>query len=191
MKNIKLKSGKVLKVIQDDMAESPRSWDNLSKMIFFGKHSHLGDSHNFKSNDYEGFEEMKSAIVKELDAAVIVPIYGYSHGSLTISTKPFSCQWDSGQLGFAVVTKEDIRKNYSIKRVTKKYVEKAEKHIEGEVETLEQFISNEIYGFILEDENEEEIDSCWGFYGDNVLENGIIDNFDKDTADEVRQALAA
>lgn len=189
MQKIELSNNRVLKVEQDTFGDSPRSWCNLAKMIFFGNHSHLGDDHEFNANDYNGWEENKADVSKKLDAAVIVPIYAYSHSGMTIATTPFSCPWDSGQLGFAVVTKADLRENYSIKRVTEKYKEKALEHIEGEVKTLDQFISGDVYSFTIEKDGEHE-DSCGGFFGDNILENGMLDHIEESICEEIKKALA-
>lgn len=61
--------------------------------------------------------------------------------------------------------------------------------MEGEVEVYDQYLRGEVYGYNLyrlgdagDDEDEEfdeddaeEADSCWGFFGDDLLENGIPD----------------
>ena len=39
------------------------------------------------------------------DAVFTRPIYAYIHGDITLSAKPFSCPWDSGQIGFQVITR--------------------------------------------------------------------------------------
>ena len=41
------------------------------------------------------------------------------------------------------------------------------------------------YGFILEKPDGEHIDSCWGFYGDNIETNGILDNIGQSYQDLV------
>ncbi len=185
METYSLLNGRTLKVVQDSSPESPRTWDNLSKMIFFGSYSHLGDKHNVNSNNFNSFDELAHAIAEDMDVAVVKPIYMYSHSGQTISTKPFGCRWDSGQLGFAIVTKEAIRKEYSTKRVTQKYRDLAEKVLEGEVEVLDQYICGDVYGYIVEDENGVEEDSCWGFYGSDVEENGILDYLNEEDRQHV------
>lgn len=63
--------------------------------------------------------------------------------------------------------------------------ERAREVLEGEVEVYDQYLTGDVYGCSLyeadipEDDSEpdwEEIDSCWGFYGSDILENGIEDN---------------
>ena len=97
---------------RDQWAESPRTaFDNLSTFIFLGKHSNLGDKHDLHG-DFGSFKGHEKAIRKAYDVAVLMPVYAYIHSGMTISTEPFSCPWDSGQLGFAIVTKQAIRENF-------------------------------------------------------------------------------
>ena len=54
----------------------------------------------------------------------------------------------------------------------------------GEVEVYDQYLRGEVFGyqvFIFDEETdvwEETDESCWGFYGDDLMENGILDNID-------------
>jgi len=166
-----------LKVYQDSDTESPREWSNVSKMIFLGKYSHLGDDHEFKNEDTDNWDDFEKLIKRKLNVATITKVYGYSHGGLSISTTPYQCRFDSGVLGFAVVTKELIRENWNIKRVTKKYIELADKMVEGEVETLNKYINNEVYSFRIEDKDGEVIDSCGGFYDMDDIQDHVDEMF--------------
>jgi len=192
IKTFDLPNNRKLKIFYDTTPSSPREWDNLTKMIFIGKHSHLGDKHDFHEN-HESFEAHQNHIAKELGAVYIAPIYAYIHSGMTISTKPFGCQWDSGKLGWVVITKEAIRDCWGIKRVTQKYIEKAINQIEGEVEILDQYIKGDVYGFEVVKittcnkscEHEEHEDSCWGFYGYDIEKNGILDYLSDEDKKEV------
>lgn len=169
----------VLKVYYDNDAENPREWDNLSKMVCFHHSYSLGDEHNYRVFDYHSWEDLKDAIEKDNDVAVILPLYMYDHSGITISTTPFSCPWDSGQIGWVYITKEDIRKEYNIKRVTKKYIEKATKILISEIKVYDDYLRGETYGFVLEKDGEE-IDSCWGFYGSDFCTNGMKEQIEKE-----------
>ena len=175
----KLTEGKTLTIETDDLCGSPRGgWGNLCKMIFIGNSSHLGDKHNFHET-YDSFEAHQEHIEKQLDVAFITPVYALVHGGMTISTTPFSCPWDSGKLGWVVMTKQTLRENYGVKRITKKLIEQAMIHVECEVKTLDSYIRGEVYWFKIEDENGDEVDSCGGFYGD-IEENGILEYLSED-----------
>jgi hypothetical protein len=155
-----LDNGKVLEIHYDSEPENPRNWDNISEFIFFHKRYTLGDSHKINPNDYSSFDEMVDANTKKGD--IVLPVYMYEHSGIAIATTPFNCRWDSGLLGFAVVRKEKIIKEYG--KNTKKNREIATKVLEGEIETYNQYLQGNVYGFKLKDKDGNELDSCWGFY---------------------------
>jgi hypothetical protein len=167
-----------LKVIHDYNAESPRAWDNIGTMVCFHNRYDLGDNHNYNADDYSGWGEMEKAIIKQDNVAVILPLYLYDHSGQSISTSPFSCRWDSGQVGFIVVSKKKALEEFGGKIVTKKLKERLEKILEGEVETYNKYIEGEVYGFQIVDEDDEVIDSCYGFYGTDFATNGMLDYID-------------
>jgi len=175
-----------IEIIQDCDPESPRTWDNLGTMVCFHGRYNLGDKHSYSSRDYDSWDEMEKAIIKNEDVAVILPLYLYDHSGITISTTSFDCRWDSGQIGFIFISKKKVREEYSINRITKEWKEKVTKYLEGEVEAYDQYLRGDIYGYKVSKisvcdlgcEHEEEIDSCWGFYGeDNAFEEakGIVE----------------
>lgn len=170
-------------------------------MIFFGRnYAHLGDKHNVKiENSYSSrrdfIDNAPAEIKKQIKGVVVCKaVHLYDHSGVSISTSfsyPFDCQWDSGTVGFVVVTKEDICKNFGVKRVTKKLIEKAEAIAEGEVETLNQYISGQVYGFEVlteEDGIETSEDSCWGFFGSDFATNGITDHLSEELAEALKAA---
>jgi hypothetical protein len=166
----KLSNGKTLEILVDNHPENPRNWDNMGTMVCFHRRYDLGDEHNYDHNDYSGWGEMEGAIIKNEKTAVILPLYLYDHSGITISTSPFSCQWDSGQIGFIFISKEKLKKEYGVKRVTNDLIKKAEKCLLGEVETYDQYLTGEVYGYRVIDEEGNEVDSCWGYYGDEGIE---------------------
>jgi len=177
-------NGKVLKIVRDESPESPREWDNLTKMIFFGNYRHLGEKHDFIKNQSfnsrdEFIVEGENILRKEIkDIAICYPVHLYNHGGVSISIDyeyPYTDRWDSGTIGFCIITKEDIRKNWGIKNVTKKYIQHADEILRSEINTLDNYISGEVYGFIIEDEDGNHIDSCFGFYGFDIKTNGMLE----------------
>jgi hypothetical protein len=167
-----------LKLVHDSSPETPRTWDNLGTMVCFHNRYDLGDNHNYNSDDYNNWEEMKKAIQKEENTAVILPLYLYDHSGISISTGAFSCRWDSGQIGFVLVSKKKALEEFGGKIVTKKLKERLEKILEGEVETYTQYVEGEVYGFQIVDEDDDIIDSCYGFYGSDFATNGMLDYID-------------
>lgn len=173
VKEIKMDS-RLIKIFIDENAFSPRENDNLGTMICFHKRYNIGDvGHQFKSSDYSSWEELEKDLVAN-GYAVILPIYMYDHGGVTISTSPFSCRWDSGQVGYIAVKKKKLYEEYGVKRLTKKIIDIAEGVLKAEIEEYDNYLQGNVYGFISYEEGEE-VDSCWGFIGDNFEENGLYD----------------
>jgi hypothetical protein len=163
----------LIEVEVDDNPDCPRGWDNLGTMVCFHNRYGLGDKHNYTHANYSGWDEMKKSIIKNENVGVILPLYLYDHSGITMNTTGFSCGWDSGRVGFVFVSKEKILKEFGGKIVTKKLKEKVTQNLIGEVETYDQYLRGDVYGYTiykiterdLGGENKEEVDSCWGYYG--------------------------
>ena len=53
-----------LEIIQDEIAESPRNWDNVCEMICFHDQYSLGDKHNYDNPDeFFGLRHLASMTV--------------------------------------------------------------------------------------------------------------------------------
>ena len=167
-----------LKIMQDTDTMSPREWDNIGQMVCFHKRYTLGDEHSYDSDDYNSWDEFEKALHKEHDIAVILPLYLYDHSGITMKTTGFSCRWDSGQVGFIFVTKDKVRKEYNVKRISKSLLDKVESLLKSEVYTYDQYLTGDTYFFELVDENGNTLDSCCGFFGRDPKENGMSDYVD-------------
>ena len=173
----KLENGNTVLIKCDESPESPRTWDNLAKIICFHSRYNIGDKHDYKHGDYSSYDEMAKDIIRKEDAAVIMPVYMFDHGNIQIATTPFSCPWDSGQIGWAVVSKEMARKEYSCKRVTKAIIAKITSVVEGEIETYSQYLEGDVYGYEETDSEGKDVGSCYGFFGSDPLKNGMQEHF--------------
>ena len=155
--------GFTIKIHPDEDAESPRtSCDNLGTMVCFHRRYNLGDKHDLRWQDFAGWAEIEAHLWKAMDAAVVLPLYLYDHSNITIRTTPFSCPWDSGQVGFIYVSKDAMRKEYG-KNITKERIANATEVLKGEVECYDTFLTGGYVGYVVEDEHGEHLDSCWGF----------------------------
>lgn len=185
IETIKLKDNKVLKIIQDSSDASPREWDNISEFICFHRNYKLGDDHSIDHEDYSSFQEMIEANTSPED--IVLSLYLYDHSVLSISSKPFSCRFDSGQIGYAVVKKETIIKEYGDDSIENR--ERALNVMLGEITTYDQYLQGDVYGFQLYEvsicdqghEHENLIDSCYGFYGTDFKTNGLFEHAGIDT----------
>jgi hypothetical protein len=150
--------------------EDPRNEDNAGIMACFHKRYNLGDKkdkHGLRHEDFSGWDAMEAHIYDELDAAVVLPLYLYDHSGITIATTPFSCPWDSGQVGFIYMTKKAARYNFGIKYVTKKILAKVTALLKGEVTTYDDYLKGDVYCVTVKDANGDVVDCCGGYYIDH------------------------
>ena len=162
----------IVKVVQDDNPCNPRTeWDNLCTMVCFHRRYNLGDrNHGFTP------ESIREYLSENRKTVFWKPLYLYDHSGITISTGPFSCPWDSGQVGYIFIERDRFLKEFGFKKMTKKAKERLEALLESEVETYDNFLTGEVYGYMVEEEEDGNIvDSCWGFNGEPkyALEEGI------------------
>lgn len=165
--------GCTINIMEDECVDSPREiCDNLSTMVFLHKRHQLGDEgHGYKSENYGGWHSLKKAIMKDHSPATIVAVYMMDHSGLTITVNPDHFHaadpqgWDWGQIGWAFITRDKALSEYGGKNLSAKKREKALKRLLGEVETYDQFIRGEVYGYEVTDANGEFVDSLWGCYG--------------------------
>ena len=116
-----------------------------------------------------GFKESISKAWDLLDDKILLlPLYLYDHSGLSMSTRytyPYDDRWDAGQVGFIYVSIQDVKDEWGWKRLTSKRREMIFNILRNEVETYDQYLRGDVWGYIVEDEDGDHIDSCWGFYG--------------------------
>lgn len=159
-----------IEIHYDSDPESPREWDNLGTMVCQHRRYRLGDDHDYNLDECDSWLDVQKAVGYP---PVILNLYLYDHSGITISTKPFSCSWDSGQVGFIFATKEALLKEYG--RVDEEVIQKAIKVLESEVEIYDMYLRGDVYGYRIFEvstcdfghEHKEEVESCWGYYGED------------------------
>ena len=95
---------------------------------------------------------------------IMLPLYLLDHSGLAMKTTSFHDPWDSGQVGWIYVSKEDALKEFGGEKMTGAIRKKAEDLMRGEVAAYDSYLRGECYGFELYKNGELE-DSCWGFMG--------------------------
>lgn len=153
--------GMSIKIYHDEDADSPASW---------------GNEDFFLCSDYRSLYLKDTPITAEecrdalrggkafLDGYYIFPVSIYDHSGIAL-TLGSSYGWDSSN-GCAFLCVKRM-KGWSWAKA------KAEQRAECLVDTWNEYLSGEVYGFVSEDEDGEQIDSCWGFYGDEGIKEAI------------------
>lgn len=150
-----------LKIEQDDDAFNPlKEFDQFGTFVCFHRDYDLSSP----KQPFDTPEKLREFLKNE--DPLWLPIYLYDHSGITIRTTAFSCPWDSGQVGVIYATKEKVRKEYGVKRISPQTRKKALDLLRAEVETFDQYLTGDVWGYtITDDETDEVLDSCWGFYG--------------------------
>jgi hypothetical protein len=140
-------------------------------MVCWHRKYDLGDKHDYA--DPAAFREDV-----DFDACVVLPIFMYDHSGITIRTTPFDCPWDSGQIGWIYCDANRLREDFAGDR------DKAMEALESDVAVYDDYLTDNVYGFIVEERDQDDVDgwdvvdSCWGFYGDDIHTNGMADYLD-------------
>ena len=165
----------------DPEATNPRERDNLGTILITPKLSHwvaspdddvIDTSIPLGNDPYEHWENIRreQLQLKKSDIAIAYPVNKYEHGCISLSLGHKS-GWDYSTIGFIYATKEQVRKCYGVKRITKGILEHAENCMQSELDTLTNWLNGECYGwkiteYALDDGLDWEvgtIDSCWGY----------------------------
>lgn len=185
-------AGFTVRIYPDDtgVAESPRDWDNVGT-FYMRKHrdwsapddkrvngrlvetdnglpwdvdERLGNAHAYLDS-YNVFG-WRDRFHIEIDAHrklgnVVIPVAYRYDGGVT------ECSDDKAD-GYLYATRETIAKGWpSWKLLTKARRAEITAVLRAEITTYNQWASGEVYGYVIEDERGEHVDSCWGFYGDD------------------------
>lgn len=125
-------------------------------------------------------QEWEERKVLRDDIALILPIYLYDHSGLTVSHGSFSCQWDSGQVGWHYMTKKAMESFPSKKD--------AEKFLEARLEEWDHVLQGNVWYFDITDEEGDSVESCGGFIGDDLEDMGMLEHIPEELHDAAREA---
>ena len=150
-----------IKIFCDNDPTNPREeFEHIGNIACWHRRNYIGD--------YEGERELIRALGLEPDTIptreemensglVFLPVYMYDHSGVTINTTGFSCPWDSGQTGWiwAKFNPDEFASREAL-----------ENALRAEIEEYDHYLRGNVYGYEIEDEDGNFLDSCWGFIGD-------------------------
>ena len=122
---------------------------------------------------YSNWEEYKKALIDIYAPVFIFPVYMLDHSGLAFSITPLNNKWDSGQLGWAYLTEDDV---LDIAEITDEPVTKdsAKELLIKELSAYEAYYNGIAYSLEVGDKNGE-ICPFMLFFGDDFETNGIVD----------------
>jgi hypothetical protein len=160
-----------LVIEQDNDPMNPRTdWDNITTMICLGKYSYLGDKHDYKSSDFDSWEGLKEQIESDNKVLLIKPLYVYDHSGITISTSPFSCQWDTSRVGWVFITEKQL--NLMCGKEFKRDEETLNCITNSEVKNYDEFLTGNVYQYTIYEietcdkghQHKSVVESCGSYY---------------------------
>lgn len=140
--------------------------------------NHFWDRHDWHGLETRLTNYLDKIRAKALDDYIILPLYLYDHSGITMGCSPFSCPWDSGQVGFIYMSIDRARKEWT--GTDDEIREAATKCLIAEVEEYDQYLTGDVWGYTIDrvtldedgDESDrEELESCWGFFGHSYCED--------------------
>ena len=160
--------GLVVKIYQDTDTQGPESWgDDNGFLVHYHRDFQQEHESVLVEDDlrdlYQGNVTDNTKELKRKYHIFSVSAYIHSGVHLTLGNVRFAYDsggWDTSHVGAVFCAKSEW-----------KTVKKAEKFAEGLIESWNQYLSGDVYGFVVEGPDVEnagsgsDIDSCWGFYG--------------------------
>lgn len=150
--------GYTINIVRDIDPENPREWDNIGTIVCWHRRYRLGDPHKFSNPDE--FNEW----IREQGQMIVLPVFLYDHSGLAIQCEPFSCPWDSGQVGYIYCSIKKAKKEFG--GTSEELIVKAESWLRSEVEIYNNFLQGNVVGWTAVNSNGVEWDSCGGYYPD-------------------------
>jgi hypothetical protein len=194
--------GKRLELWHNAEAFNPIENENLiGELYCWGHGRNLGNAHGIASPEeflarlaYESCDSglyeimrMKREKVWELACKkyFIVPVFMYEgSGGRTIQMNPLSTGWNSGQLGFIFASKERIKEELHISRVTKRAKHQIEGDFREKIQLYEDWLEGRVYEMKVYESGEMVLE-VEGFWGSDVEKNGMM----RSAPDEFRPFL--
>jgi hypothetical protein len=155
--------GYTIRIVEDQDPGNPfKEWDAMPTILHWHPRYLLGERIEMPY-DKDEYDAAVESIKAEYGATVVLPLYLYDHSGISVSTGPFGCKWDSGQVGFVFMSEHAIQQGWgSHKHPTD---EELPSIIESSVKTFDTYLRGEVVGYIVEHPDYDvRDDSCWGFY---------------------------
>lgn len=167
-------NGYLVSIYNDDSPESPREWDNVGTMQSFES--------QYGPNELSCYGYEFNQLVRDLaDKAVnfktdtddipdvhfwralrnhwiVLPFWRNHYSEYTVDKAELD-KCDASCDGVIFMPVSDMKNRGFTDR------KQAIECLVGEVEIYSQYASGDVYGYVIEDEHGEEVESCWGFYG--------------------------
>lgn len=174
-----------VKIYQDTDPENPRTeWAHTFKMACFH------DRYDMPNDDSITLEKARE-IATDPDY-VCFAVYMLDHSGLSFSMSDFGDSWDSGQVGIIYALRADLEKaqipeldddyaNSDWYKNMSRLLRVSAKSTPfywcaaSEVHEYDQYARGDVYGYVIEDSNGEQVESCWQCFGFDYCKEAAIE----------------
>jgi hypothetical protein len=155
--------GLVIKIINDDSGcGNPRDdFQGTTFALFHNRYSLPNDT-DVRTENFGGWDEVEAYLREEYDIVALSAVRGYDHGELCLSTSTAGCfsdRWDSGMAGFVFITRAQQEEMGTPDNLLQEVIDQ-------DLEAYDMWGRGHVYGYVVETEDGEHLDSCWGYVGD-------------------------
>ena len=150
-----------VKFYQDTDAQSPADWGDENLFLVHYHRDFWQENKDVTERDLRDlYQGNKTETTRRLQKEYyIFPVAALIHSGvwLKLGHGGFSMDeggWDTSHVGALFASKKEFKSKGD-----------AEKCATGKVTEWNHYLSGDVYGFVVEDKDGEDLDSCWGFYG--------------------------
>jgi hypothetical protein len=190
----------ILKIYQDDDAESPNDWGNEEVFLVYEHRQFQVNREGFEPKDIHNHQYANidgEDYEPKYNNYYIFTVYAYIHSGVSLSLGHNGDRWDTSSTGFILVKKdcEFYDNNIQEGKEIQPKEEIAKVYAQNLIKNWNTYLEGNVYGFKLltnrpykkeyQDNfttseeifyDEDEIDSCWGFYEDDSNYESILDH---------------
>lgn len=171
--------GYKIAIVRDEFAENPLEDESNFLGKLFTCHRKYCPQNEFKDNfEYGKVWDDDLKIRKNFTKTYYAAnVYLLDHSGLTVSLSPFNNKWDSGLFGIICCLKESAKEIFDCNHSDELLEYMVMNDFKATIKCLNDYYAGDVYGVRIFDdsEEEEEVDSSWGFYGDEVIPDAIED----------------
>jgi hypothetical protein len=157
-----------VKVFPDlDSSETPNEWGwSASTLVHYHRDFQVEDDKLVTEDDIRDWYNGKK--IEAMKSHYIFPVSALIHSGVWLSLESSfpsdSGGWDTSHVGAILIPKTEVKTKTA-----------AFKLAGSSIDSWNDILSGNVYGFIVEDVNGDNLDSCWGFIGDadDCLRSGI------------------
>lgn len=180
-----------------DPMQPREDWTPFGTMITTHGRYTLPNEDEFDFDSCSSWAEVEKVLRKRF--ALVLPVFMFDHSGLSLTTDESrfarwdSQRWDWGQVGFICASNAQIKECFMVPRnrkATPEQIDQARQNLIGEIETYDQYLSGDVWGYRIIDPAGEEVEACWGMYGHDYCEGearSVVDTLPEQLAQEEAQ----